>query len=434
MAAAEHHSLATVTLDNQEEAQFRAVTWSVLFAMAEEALPATILKLAFVEIPQRLFDSLFMMAVNSDDEFRLNSLVLLHRLLLNGLSFTGHVAKRESREVVIGSTVLSKGSLSLLAKFRSTIFQSFRLENTAAPHICAIDGILRASVAEADLQHCLLTIIMLLSLQDAMKSRPMERQVLTQLLIYSFLHRVALALGIVEAREFVEKRRAALSKQGVNVFDLEGALDDYPPPLCIRSSTEPISKDTAVTFEQARDLLLLLPMMTVEQEAMILGAFTDRVPYSPETDLETIKETGKNEKTRRSLFPASPKRPLPNAGGFLGSESASSTILAHHRHSITGFLPSDGSQTIPSFTKHSGGSSISVASSSHLSRASSIQKKGAFRSLNASADSLSLASSNDSQDSAGSQASVLEGDFANLTLRNQERARELRERSTSILQ
>jgi len=63
---ADHHSLATVTLDNTEEDQFRAVVWSVLFSMAEEALPPTILKLAFVEIPQRLFDSLFLMALNVD--------------------------------------------------------------------------------------------------------------------------------------------------------------------------------------------------------------------------------------------------------------------------------------------------------------------------------------------------------------------------------
>lgn len=434
MAAAEHHSLATVTLDNQEEAQFRAVTWSVLFAMAEEALPATILKLAFVEIPQRLFDSLFLMGVNSDGEFRLNSLVLLHRLLLNGLSFTGHVAKRESRETLFGTAVLSKGSLGLLAKLRSAVYQSFRLESTGAPHICAIDGILKASLGDTDLQHCVLTTILLVSLQEAMRSRPLERQVLTQLLLLSFLQRIGRLLGITEASAFAEDRRASLRRQGVHVFDLEGALDDYPPPLCIRSSSgDPVIKDTAVTFEQAQELLLRLPNMTGEQGALIRSLFTERVPYSSETDLETIKEAGRNEAARRSLFPASPKRPLAgNAGLALGSESASSTLLAHHRHSITGFLPGDGSQTIPAFTKHSGASSTSVASSTHLSRASSMQKKaGPFRSLNASADSLSLASSGDSQDSA---TSVLEGDFANLTLRNQERDRELRERSTSILQ
>jgi hypothetical protein len=62
----DYHSLATVTLDNVEEDQFRSVTWSVLFAMAEECLPNTVLKLAFVEIPSKLFESLFQMSVNPD--------------------------------------------------------------------------------------------------------------------------------------------------------------------------------------------------------------------------------------------------------------------------------------------------------------------------------------------------------------------------------
>lgn len=62
----DHHSLATVVLDSAEEKQFRAVTWSVLYSMAEESLPSSILKLAFVEIPTKLFDSLLLMVVNSD--------------------------------------------------------------------------------------------------------------------------------------------------------------------------------------------------------------------------------------------------------------------------------------------------------------------------------------------------------------------------------
>lgn len=113
---ADHHSLATVSLDNAEETQFRAVIWSVLFAMAEESLPPTILKLAFVEIPVKLFESLLLMILNPDSEFRLSSLALLHRLLLNGLSFTGHFARRDPALRPLFSTQLPKVHVHLVKR------------------------------------------------------------------------------------------------------------------------------------------------------------------------------------------------------------------------------------------------------------------------------------------------------------------------------
>ncbi len=62
----DHLSLATVTLDNTEESQFRAVIWSVLFAMAEESPSIPLFKLAYVEIPVKLFESFLNMMLNSE--------------------------------------------------------------------------------------------------------------------------------------------------------------------------------------------------------------------------------------------------------------------------------------------------------------------------------------------------------------------------------
>lgn len=188
-------------LDNVEEKQFRAVTWSVLFAMAEESLPASILKLAFIEIPTRLFESLLLMTLNIDAEFRLNSLALFHRLFHNGLSFTGHSIKRESK-IFSSNTVLSKTALLLLSKFRSTLFRSLILEGTMTPHICAIDGLLKSASKEADLTHLVLTGIMLVSLQEAFKNRPAERRAVFQLLLISQMKYIAEILNCQEMLEF----------------------------------------------------------------------------------------------------------------------------------------------------------------------------------------------------------------------------------------
>lgn len=421
----DHISLATVTLDNAEEIQFRAVIWSVLFAMAEEPLPATLLKLAFVEIPQRLFDSLLMMIINFDSEFRLSSLVLLHRLFLNGLSFTGHSNKRDSLPST-RTAPLPKGGLVLLAKFRGALFKSVQLENTQSPHVCAIDGLLKAALREADYQHYLLSTLLLTSLQQLTRQRNLERQILIQLLLHGYLKRLGEHMGNSQLSEHAQEMLAAMRKHGVHVFDLEDALEDYPPPLCLRSSVDPMVEEYQLSFTRLRDLFEAQEGITEEQKALIEQAFSVHSPYSPEKDLEvTAKDyAARSDLGRRSLFPASPKRPLP------GSESSSATVLAHRRSLISMFPSGQESAalTVPSYqdttslTKHQLGSSVSVAS--QLSRASSIKKRS-----NRSTDSLSVASSED-----GSDMSVLEGDFTEMTLRHQERAREIRERSTSILQ
>jgi hypothetical protein len=219
---------------------------------------------------------------------------------------------------------------------------------------------------------------------------------------------------------------SSMRNHGVHVFDLEEALDDYPPPLCLRTSQDPMVEEYQLSFDRLRELFTTQDRITEDQKALLDQAFTTHAPYSPEKDLEaTAKDyAARTDLGRRSLFPASPKRPLP------GSESSSATVLAHRRSLINMFPNGQESSalTVPSYhdtanlTKHQMGSTISVAS--QLSRASSLKKKSIR-----STDSLSVASSDDASD-----ISVLEGDFTDLTLRNQERAREIRERSTSILQ
>lgn len=420
----DHHSLATVTLDNFEEIQFRAVIWGVLFSMAEESLPATLLKLAFIEIPQRLFDSLLLMIVNFDSEFRLNSLVLLHRLFLNGLSFTGHSSKRESLPST-RTAPLPKGGLVLLAKFRGALFMSVQLENTKSPHVCAIDGLLKAALREGDYQHYLLSALLLTSLQQIIK-RDLEKRVLIQLLLHGYLKRLGEHIGNSQMAKYAQDMLASMRNHGVHVFDLEEALDNYPPPLCLRTSQDPMLEEYQLSFDRLRELFNAQEPITEDQKALLDQAFSTHMPYLPEKDLEASAKdyAARTDLGRRSLFPASPKRPLP------GSESSSATVLAHRRSLINMFPSGQDSAalTVPSYhdtaslTKHQMGSTVSVAS--QLSRASSLKKKSIR-----STDSLSVASSDDASD-----ISVLEGDFTDLTLRNQERAREIRERSTSILQ
>jgi len=394
-------------------------------------------------------------------EFRLNSLVLLHRLFLNGLSFTGHSAARLSRTGSTGSaltspaTTLSKGGLALLAKFRSTLHRSLLQDTTQAAHICAIDGLFKAGLREGDLHHAILSTLILASLQDHAKQRNWnaERQALLLLLLLGYLQRLGALLHIESMTRFAEGHLEGLRSRGVNIFDLEAALEDYPPPLCLRSSADPDLSKAAVSFAELRALFLTLPDMTAEQGKVINSAFDTAAPYTPEVELEAMGRgaaAGDNV-GRRSLFPASPKKPLGHSGTSAAlSESASSTVLAHQRHSMVNIFCPDGALTVPSFgppplTRHQVGSSTSItsATSSQLSRASSLQHKSKaggkglerpviFRSLNASADSLSIGSGADSD--ADSQLSVLDGDFAHLKLRNQERAREIRERSYSMLQ
>lgn len=416
----DHHSLATVTLDNSEEEQFRAVTWSVLYAMAEESLPPTILKLAFVEIPARLFESLFLMANNGVSEFRLNSLALMHRLFVNGLSFTGHSSKRDSLPKTL-HTILPKTGLMLLAKFRSSLFRSALMDNTNTPHLCAIDGLLKCVLKEADLHHFAMSCLLVASLQDHARVRSHERQALVAVLLNGYLSRIGLLLGIPGLSKHAKQTLAEMRSRKIHVFELDDAFDEYPPPLCLRTGEDPKLDSYYLTFERLRELLKSSENFEESQLAVIDEVFAV-VPYSPEHDMENYRDASRTDAGRRSLFPASPKRPL------LDTESNEGTILAHRRSLVSIFGQSD-SMTVPTyasgpFTKHRGNSSVSV--NSQISRTSSLKKPG-YRMINASTDNLSVSSDD------GSIVSVLDGDFADLTLRNQEKKREIRERSVSFL-
>lgn len=193
----------------------------------------------------------------------------------------------------------------------------------------------------------------------------------------------------------------------------------------LRTSEDPRLDDVMISFDQLRQFYLSCPNLTAEQIMLVNDIFTSSCPYSPDRDVESFKDFSRDSNVgRRSLFPANPKKILQT-----GSESSSNTILAHRRSMIS-LLGRGDSLTLPipqssDFTRHIATSSVSLSSSTQVSRQPSFIHQ--FKTRNASLESLSVASSD------GSDVSVLDADFSNLTQRNKEKRRELKERSTSVL-
>lgn len=104
-------SMTTVSLESPQESRYRSIIWSLLFAMAEEPIPAALARMAFLEVPTRLFDTLLAMISEEEDDDdrvddsgeqqangRLNALMLLRELLWHELTFSGHM--RESSRLL----------------------------------------------------------------------------------------------------------------------------------------------------------------------------------------------------------------------------------------------------------------------------------------------------------------------------------------------
>lgn len=153
----ERHSIGAVTLDSIEEGHFRSIVWSILFALAEEVTPPSVLRLAFVEVHIKLFELLFCMLRVPDSEFCLNSLVFLQQLLINGLAIVPNRRTTVDSPVSIVSTItLGRSSNYVLTKIRvalGILVTEVAEDFITIVHIAAIFALLQAIIPQCDLVH-----------------------------------------------------------------------------------------------------------------------------------------------------------------------------------------------------------------------------------------------------------------------------------------
>ncbi len=350
---------------------------------------------------------------------------MLNRLIINGLPLANSInntSKKVSQPKLL-LQVLPRTSQILYARFRASILKSLLLENNQTYHICAIDCLLKTILRDADLHHIIYSSIMLITLQEHVTKFSPERQIVIYLLIYGYLKRISDILDNKKLCSHSEKMYELMKAHKIHVFDLVDGLDESPAPLCIRTSEDPCIHSYYISLDTLESLFC--SELSDDETSIVTALFANGF-YTPDKDLEQYKDLQKIEQGRKSLFPASPKKPL-------GSESASTTILAHRRSMFSLPAIENASLTVPGYKDqitsstgilrhHQVNSSSSLTS--QLSRTSSL-KKGPFRSLNVSNDTLPSTN----EGSSGSDESVLEGDFADLAVKYQEKSRETKDRS-----
>lgn len=160
----DRHSLGTVTLDSTEENHFKSIVWGILFALAEEGTPPSVLRFAFVDINVKLFELLFkMVGFDYDDNFSLNTIMLWRELLSHGLSIVPNRPRQDGSAGALPSAagiVLGRPSIYILAKTRVSLANIFKLRDHSYPisiiHVTAIMALVNVIVLECDVRNLIM--------------------------------------------------------------------------------------------------------------------------------------------------------------------------------------------------------------------------------------------------------------------------------------
>lgn len=446
----ERHSILTVTLDQSEEYHFRSVVWGILFSLTEEGSSSSILRLAFVDVQVKLFDTLFRMVRMGDEDFILNTLVFWRQLLVHGLPIAPNrrgihtVTAPESGTMTAGTSSplpgvsssvtsgLGRPSLLILANTRLALAYLATSRDLALSltHVTAILSLIKSLLGECDLTQ-LGTFLTFVSWLYGKFSNAVEWTIEDRACITLFSLKVAYEVGVMQKRlcghsgedstellHLIDNSIKQLQKAGMEDAEMDDILDATRPVFSLfRSSGEGIKFNTIMPSDTS--LILAFKSSCTQSELRI-----DLHPYSAQEDQELVAGAGASNIQGRSLEKATFHRStLPTPTGTNRSSRLSRLGVG------TGIgFGSSSAITAPAFyqLEHTSASTgLGAIPARALTVSSSSLAHSDAHSLAGTADSASVAAM-------GSlSADPLEERFDQLSVRMKERRQ--KDRATSML-
>lgn len=84
---------------------------------------------------------------------------------------------------------------------------------------------------EADFNHLITSIALVLKWQLTLEGRLEEMKALLLVLAHKYIYRAGKLLNANRLLHFLDKNMQAMEKNQINVFDLDTVFDESPPPL-----------------------------------------------------------------------------------------------------------------------------------------------------------------------------------------------------------
>lgn len=450
VSTTERHSILTVTLDQSEEYHFRSVVWGILFSLTEEGSSSSVLRLAFVEVQVKLFDTLFKMVRMGDEDFILNTLVFWRQLLVHGLPIAPNrrgihtVAAPDSGAAAAGTSSplpsisssitsgLGRPSLLILANTRLALAYLATSRDLALSltHVTAIMSLIKSLLGECDLAQ-LGIFLTFISWLHGKFSNVVEWTIEDRACITLFALKVAHEVGVVQKRlcgpsgedptellHLIDDSLKRLHEAGMEDAEMDDILDVTRPVFSLfHSSGEGIKLNTIMPSDTS--LISAFQSSCNRAELPI-----DLRPYSTQEDQNFVAGAGASAMQGRGLEKATFHR------STLPTPTGTNRLSRLSRLGVgTGIgLASSSAITAPAFyqLEHTAGSTgLGVIPARALTVSSSSLAHSDAHSLAGTAASTSLAA-------AGSlSADPLEERFDQLSVRMKEKRQ--KDRATSML-
>jgi hypothetical protein len=91
--------------------------------------------------------------------------------------------------------------------------------------------LLKIVLREADFNHLITSIALVLKWQLTLEGRSEEMKALFLVLAHKYLCRAGKLLNAAKLLQFLDKNIQLMEKSQISVFDLDKAFDESPPPL-----------------------------------------------------------------------------------------------------------------------------------------------------------------------------------------------------------
>jgi hypothetical protein len=401
----DRHSLGTVTLDSNEETHFRAVVWGILFALAEEATPPSVLRLAFVEVHVRLFELLFRMLCVGESEFCLNTLVFWQQLLIHGLPIVPTRRANNDSPSNAVSSVLGRPSNYILTKTRVSIAKVLTedFEFMTIVHLAAIFSLLKSIVFQCDvtqLAHYLRFIAWTHGTCMRFEHLTFEDRACVSLFTNYLVRDIGRCLPGGKLVDMAEAALKNMSELGMNMMQMDEILDRSQPGLIISGGQEFRPEDTV-----PKASLLYLEFVNSVGDAKATSNFKGLDFFNPSEYDMTV-----DEESLLGLIPSGDKPPPSSFSRQRQPSANRNTVGTFSRFSKLGSTAGSSVETAPAFYR-------AESAAGPLGRALTVSSSSLAHS-----DIQSLASS--------AAVDVLEGRFDEVSLRMKE---EKRKKAKSLL-
>lgn len=248
---------------------------------------------------------------------QLNGLVLLHELLENGLSISGHPVRSElylpfkaMAKITAANPVFAKATQYLFAITRAALYRTALHEENTIEHFAAISLCLTDILREADYVHVLTSVVLACQLkvrfrklipEDHVSKASDEQKAFILMLITQYLSKVAERQKLPALEAYCGNIQTCMKNAGIAPLVLNNVLD-RSSPLPLRYANNLASSFGSIYSNKSFQDIMKMPSAAdlfeifsseaadAATSALVKTIMTNR--YSPEAEVESTQRCG----------------------------------------------------------------------------------------------------------------------------------------------